>query len=152
MALAWLVCFLAFFSFATAANFPFTALDFMYNPATDSATYASLDLDTIGGLPVSFTICTALMIKAWTNGVSTSMFIFKTVDQEGKDLISLILNVAYSSRFKVGIQGESFPALEEYPWIFPLDWVHTCMSIEQSSGKINWWWMGISWKIGLLRE
>ena len=136
MALGWLVC-LPFLFFGTTVGFPISTLDFSYDPAYDSGTYASLNIETMGGLPSSFTICTSLMIKGWTNGVSTSMYVFKTVDREGKDLISLILNVASTSYFKLEIQGVSLPAFEQYPWIFPLDWVHTCISLEQSSGKIN---------------
>ena len=129
---------LAFLSFTAATESPlFSVLDFSYDPSSDSGTFASLDLGTKGGLPPSFTICTAFMIKAWTNGASTSVYIFKILDQEGTDLISLILNVAQTSYFKFGIQGEIFPAVTRFPWIFPLDWVHMCMSVEQSLGKIN---------------
>ena len=131
-----LFCFVLLFC-AIAATSAISVLDFSYNPASDSGTHASLDLSSMGALPPSFTICTAIMIKAWTNGASTSVHIFKAMDQEGNHLISLILNPAWTSRFKFEIQGEIFKALAKFPWIFPLDWVHTCMSVEQSSGKIN---------------
>ena len=136
MSLLWLVS-LAFLSLATAAKSSLSVLDFSYDPAYDSGTYASLDLDPKGGLPSSFSICTAVIIKAWTNGASTSMHIFKTIDQAGNDLISLSLNVAKIAYFKFGIQGENFQTLLEFPWIFPLDWIHSCMSIEQSLGRIT---------------
>ena len=123
--------------FAIAAKSPISVLDFSYNPPSDSGTLASLDLTSMGVLPPSFTICTAIMIKAWTNGASTSVHIFKAMDQEGNHFISLILNIASTSWFKFEIQGEISKALIQFPWIFPLDWVHTCMSVEQSSGKIN---------------
>ena len=138
MALTWLFLFSIFSFSATSAESSLSALDFSYSPSFDSAgSHASFDLDTRGGLPVSFTICTAFMIKAWTNGASTSMYVFKAMDQQGKDLISLSLNVAGTSFFKLGIEGGSFTAQLQFPLIFPLDWVHTCMSLEQKSGRIN---------------
>ena len=132
-----LLLFLPFCAIATQS--PLSVLDFSYDQpaigASHSDTYASLQLET--ALPSSFTICTSFMIKAWTNGADTSVYLFKLTGQGGDELISLILNVDQESIFKFEIQKEIFTALLTFPWIFPLDWVNICLAIEQSSGRIN---------------
>ena len=111
-------------------------LDFSYGPGSDTDTHASLDLEAFGDWPLSFTICSSVMVKAWTNGPDTSMHIFKLKDRNEDDLISLIFHVDWVSDFKIGIQKQRFKASKTLPWIFPLDWFHTCISVEQSSGSI----------------
>ena len=44
-----------------------SVLDFSYDLVSDSGSHASLDLQALAGeIPPSFTVCTAVMIKAWT--------------------------------------------------------------------------------------
>ena len=72
----------------------------------------------------------------WTNGPDTSMYMFKIKDGKGNDMISLIFHVDWIVDFTIEVQKERFTASRTLPWIFPLEWIHTCMSIEQSLGKI----------------
>ena len=46
------------------------------------------------------------MIKAWTNGADTSMYVFKINDQRGEELISLIFHVDWVVDFQIEIEGE----------------------------------------------
>ena len=72
----------------------------------------------------------------WTNGPDTSMYIFKIKDEKENDMISLIFHVDWIVDFKIEVQKERFTASRTLPWLFPLEWVHTCISIEQSLGRI----------------
>ena len=63
------------FSATARDSYQPSVLGFSYHPVSGSGTHASVDVDTEGGLPPSFTVCVA-MVKTWTNGASTSMYVF----------------------------------------------------------------------------
>ena len=114
-------------------------LEFSYDPSSDPGTKATLNLDTKGGLVPSFTICSSVMISAWTDGASTRVTMFQLLTNGGDNLILMKKNPTFwdTTKFWTLANNTGIRAAERLPGKkFPLEWTHACLSVEASSGRV----------------
>ena len=126
-------------AFLVSKIYPLHILEFSFNPSSDPGTNATFNLDTKGGLVPSFTICSSVMISAWTNGASTRVILFKLLVNGEENLITLKKNPTSwdTTKFWIVFNRTGVRATERLPdKKFPLEWTHACLSVEASSGRM----------------
>ena len=88
-----------------------------------------------GPLPESFTICSALMVQAWTTEF-TAAFMFVLLDNDGDKwgLIDLFATSSYT-QYEVWLGSVNFINQTETVF-FPLQWSRACLSLDSVAGKV----------------
>ena len=95
-----------------------------------SFTHASLERP---GLPRSFTLCTAFMVEAWT-GEGASAMLFMLRGDDGLIWIHVDLYAAdLNTKFTVNVGDTEFEATNTTSQMFPLQWIHACLSLDADS-------------------
>ena len=97
--------------------------------------YTSATLDA-GPLPESFTICSAIMVDAWTTEFSAGgMFLLLDVDGDQWGYISLYAAGSYTE-YNVKLGPVYFDKQTESKF-FPLQWRRVCLSLDSVAGKVR---------------
>ena len=98
-----------------------------------SFSHASLTRDT---MPLSFTICTAFLVEAWTTEFSVATLLhFNGRDGSRWGLLSLTTDAAYT-QYGIKFGEEQFVAYSSRI-VFPLQWVHLCLSLHTGTGMVG---------------
>ena len=97
--------------------------------------YTSATLDA-GALPESFTICSAIMVEAWTT-VFSSAHIFRLldVDGDGWGYVELYAATSYT-QYNVKLGPVNFVKQTEAVF-FPLQWSRACLSLDSKASKVR---------------
>ena len=100
--------------------------------------YTSATLDA-GALPESFTICSAIMVDAWTTDLSVisgaKMFRLLDVDGDAWGRIYLFATPSYTE-YKADLGPVSF-IKQTVSVFFPLQWTRACLSLDSITGKVR---------------
>jgi hypothetical protein len=101
-------------------------------------THAFMDLDPLGKLPQAFTICSAVMVDAWTTDFSSAT-LFQLRETRTRKVwydLNLTAMVNYT-QYDIRIGLNSFPANHTAPMMFPLQWTRACLSLDPASGRVR---------------
>ena len=97
--------------------------------------FTSATLDA-GFLPESFTVCSAVMVDAWTTMfTATRMFTLLAVDGKAWARIYLFAASGYTE-YEVQIDRLKFVKQTEAV-LFPLQWTRACLSLDSTAGKVT---------------
>ena len=86
-------------------------------------------------MPQDFTICASYMVMAWKD--FTSAFIFELRAEDGEGWAHLSMSALYKyTQFAVKLGKISF-SVKSDNILFPLTWIHMCVSLETVSGSVS---------------
>ena len=97
--------------------------------------YTSATLDA-GALPESFTICSAIMVDAWTT-VFTSADMFTLLDVDGDKWGKMQLYAASSYTEYDVLLGPVYFVKQVEAVFFPLQWSRACLSLDSVASKVR---------------
>ena len=96
-------------------------------------TMATLD---VGTLPESFTICSSIMVNAWTT-TTKSAYMFLLADAAGNQWGFIDLYASHTfTEYEVWLGPVRFQKKTE-AIVFPLQWVRACLSLDSTARKVT---------------
>merc|ERR1711974_258945 len=96
--------------------------------------YTSATLNA-GPLPESFTVCSAIMVDAWTTDFTTASM-FELLDSDGDGWGSIQLSALDYTEYTVNLGPLSIVGQIE-AMFFPLQWTRACLSLDSIAGKVR---------------
>ena len=109
-------------------------LHFSHHSPTGPAT-----LRSVITLPPSFTTCSAVMVDAWTIGSLTETDFVSMFDKRGilEAFFSMLVNADSAEISFKQKKLNFFRARKPAPFVFPLQWVRACLSLDDESKMIK---------------
>ena len=95
--------------------------------------YTGATLDA-GPLPESFTICSAIMVDAWTSGFAAADMFTLLSDGYKWMCLSYQIDPNYT-KYEVKV-GPAYHTIQTDAVLFPLQWTRACLSLDSSKIKM----------------